>query len=685
MRVLCVAEKPSAAKKIAGILSQSSFQTNNTSDTYIKNYIFNYTFNQRSAQVTMTSLRGHAMQLDFDQTISKNWRACDPEDLFEAPVYRTVSEDAQAIANNLRQQARTAEILFIWTDCDREGEAIGAEVVEICQTVNRRLQVWRARFSAMQPEAIHRAAREPTTMDERQVDAVFARSELDLRIGAAFTRFQTLKLRPFFHEDRKVVSYGSCQFPTLGFVVDRYISIKNFVPEPFWKIDMSYTQPTTQNKDREEPITTKFHWKRGQMFDRWSCFVLYEMCYQNPMATVTRVRKKETKKWKPLPLTTVEMQKVCCRALRMTGEQIMKVAEELYTSGLISYPRTETDQFDKGFQFRPLIQMQSNDPRWGQYAQLLLDGEFENPRNGRNNDKAHPPIHPTGYDATLQGNHRSLYEFIVRRFLGCCWKNAIGYETSVDVKIAEEEFDAKGLVIVKRNYLEVYTYDKWEGKFLPEFRENDEFMPTVLEMNSSVTQAPSPLTEYDLITLMEKNGIGTDATIAEHIQKILDRRYAFKRGQHFHPCTLGIALVLGYDEIGFDSSLSKPFLRQEMEADLKRICEGKKDKSDVLRQSVQRYRQMFIKSVEGFPKMVTSMEQYYRPNEDQLSFEITNQNGNNNNASAQHGNNSNGGRSGRGSRGGRGGRGSRGGQATRGNRQSQNRGSGSRARRPTFL
>ena len=72
---------------------------------------------------------------------------------------------------------------------------------------------------------------------------------------------------------------------------------------------------------------------------------------------------------KPLPLTTVEMQKVACRVLRMTGEQVMRLAEQLYTSGLISYPRTETDQFDKNFQFIPLIEEQSVDARWGQYAQ----------------------------------------------------------------------------------------------------------------------------------------------------------------------------------------------------------------------------------------------------------------------------------------------------------------------------
>ena len=194
----------------------------------------------------------------------------------------------------------------------------------------------------------------------------------------------------------------------------------------------------------------------------------------------------------------------------------------------------------------------------------LRDGEFERPRNGKNNDKAHPPIHPTSYDRDLSGEKLKVYEFIARRFLGACWKNAIGYETSVEAKIDEEYFDAKGLVILERNYLEVYIYDKWTGNVIPEFQEGHEFIPETLEMKSGKTSPPKLLTETDLIGLMEKNEIGTDATIAEHIQKILDREYVYKEGQFFKPLTLGIALVLGYNEIGLESSLNKPYLRREV-------------------------------------------------------------------------------------------------------------------------
>ncbi|KAI9482671.1 MAG: DNA topoisomerase [Benjaminiella poitrasii] len=516
----------------------------------------------------MTAVKGHLRELRFEGDINRDWHSYPLEHLFRVPVIKFVPDRFKALADNLTNEIRFADALFIWTDCDREGEAIGADIADVCLRVKPQLTVWRARFSAMQSNEIHYAAQHPTQLDMRQVEAVRARSELDLRIGAAFTRLQTINLRSYFSSSgNKVLSYGSCQFPTLGFVVDRYLQVQNFIPEEFWKIVMTYVQPTQDNNNNnatEPPIKTTFNWRRDHLFDRWACFVLYEKCFEKKIATVTKVKSKQTSKWKPLPLTTVEMQKVGCRVLNMSGSHLMTIAEGLYTSGLISYPRTETDQYDANFDFMKHINMQTQDSQWGQYARLLRDGEFEKPRNGKNNDKAHPPIHPTSYDAHLSGDPKRVYEFITRRFLASCWKNAIGFETTVEVRMDTEYFDTKGLMILERNFLEVYPYDKWKGNVIPEFHEGDEFIPDQLEMQEGKTSPPRLLTETDLIGMMEKNEIGTDATIAEHIQKILDREYVYKENQYFKPLTLGIALIVGYDKIGLESSLSKPFLRRQV-------------------------------------------------------------------------------------------------------------------------
>lgn len=186
-----------------------------------------------------------------------------------------------------------------------------------------------------------------------------------------------------------------------------------------------------------------------------------------------------------------------------------------------------------------------------------------------------------------------------------------------------------GLIVLQRNYLEVYPYDKWAGKEIPNFEEGEQFVPTVCEVKDGQTSSPSLLTEADLVTLMDKNGIGafprislfirsnpiiyhspgTDATIAQHIQTIIDREYVIERmdgtTKHLMPSTLGIGLIEGYNEIGFERSLSKPQLRRETERNMVRVCEGTKSKADMLTESIEQYREMFVLAKREFDKVVT--------------------------------------------------------------------------------
>ena len=198
----------------------------------------------------------------------------------------------------------------------------------------------------------------------------------------------------------------------------------------------------------------------------------------------------------------------------------------------------------------------------------LQNGGFERPRNGRKNDKAHPPIHPTSHANNLSGDDKRVYDYITRRFLASCSRNAVGRQTTVDIVIADERFTASGLTVLERNYLDVFPFDKWANNYLPDFQLGETFEPSAIDLVFGETTAPSLLTEADLVALMDRNGIGTDATIAEHIQKIIDREYVFKRSegrtQYLVPSTLGIALVEGYNLIGLEQSLSKPFLRREV-------------------------------------------------------------------------------------------------------------------------
>lgn len=622
-KILCVAEKPSIAKAVAshlggGVITTRSVQGN----PYVKNYDFSFNFRQwGNCDVTMTSVLGHLTGLDFPPEY-KAWRSCNPSALFDAETIETIDNDKKCIADNIRDQARFASILFIWTDGDREGENIGAEVRAQAKKGNRTIEVKRARFSNIERAHVIQAAQSPVELDDRQVNAVAARIELDLRIGVAFTRLQTLQLQGL--SDRladSVLSYGSCQFPTLGFVVDRYHRVRNFKPEPFWLIKVTHVR---------DDIKVNFNWKRGHLFDRGIVTIIFEQCLDSKKAKVTKRQKKPTSKWRPLPLTTVELQMQGSRYLRMNSQKIMQVAENLYTAGWISYPRTETDQFSKDFDLRGLIQKQTQDNRWGQYSQGLLDGGFRTPRMGRNNDQAHPPIHPVNYVApnALNADERKVYEFVTRRFLACCSEDAKGEATDVEIEWGGEMFYTHGLLVLQRNYLDVYVYDKWvSSQQLPQFTLGEMFEPTEANMLEGKTTSPSYLTEPELIGLMDANGIGTDATMAEHIAKIQERMYVSTRPkgggggqnqvQEFIPTTLGVALVEGYDNVGLDISVSKPHLRKEMELKMKAICEGRKTKTEVVNESLEMYREVFVTTQIQIQKLKDAVSKYV-VNEGQL-------------------------------------------------------------------
>ncbi|KAK7053262.1 DNA topoisomerase [Paramarasmius palmivorus] len=597
MRVLCVAEKPSIAKAITQILSGGQFQMRNTSINWIKNYDFNYPYT--NSQFTVTAVAGHLTELDFTERHRK-WHSCDPFELFDAPTEVCIRDDNKPVERNIFNEAKRADTLMIWTDCDREGEAIGAEIAAVARRARRQIVVKRARFNAIVSQQIHHAAQNPVNLDNRLVDAVESRILIDLKIGAAFTRYQTMRIKERLGLNENLFSYG--------FVVARFKDVQDFRPETFWYIYLAIIT----SDDKETPFT----WRRGRLFSEPEALVLYEHVMANPRARVMKVTKKETKKWKPLPLTTVEMQKAGSRLLKLAPKKILDIAEKLYQQGFLSYPRTETDQFDPQFDFQSLIEKQRADPSWGQFATSLREGGFNTPRKGKNNDKAHPPIHPTAYAGNLHGDEKRVYEYITRRFLASCSKDAKGWQTVVEVVCGDEYFEATGLTVTEKNYLEVFPYDKWNDHELPDFEEGQEFDPSVCELREGQTTRPSLLTEADLVSLMDKNGIGTDATIAGHIQTIIDREYVIERydGQtkYLLPSTLGLGLVEGYDQIDFSPSFSKPLLRRETERRMVDVVEGRKSKFDVINQSLEQYREMYVIARREFNKVVECLRQHFQ-------------------------------------------------------------------------
>uniref|UniRef100_A0A914GU42 DNA topoisomerase n=1 Tax=Globodera rostochiensis TaxID=31243 RepID=A0A914GU42_GLORO len=572
-RVLCVAEKNDVAKNIAKLLSKAQARTENGVSKYNKNYTFEALFQGISQSFVFTSVSGHLMNYDFHES-HKQWNENRISELFEAQIILNVDSGMRDIETNLR-----AHTLLIWTDCDREGEHIGDQVVKVCRKENSHIIVRRARFSEITEQAIARALNNLLSINQNLVDAVDCRMELDLRIGAAFSRLQTLHIKKnfyqFFQDDRKsVLSYGSCQFPTLGFVVERYKENREFVSEEFWKLS---------GKDGNTNVG--FLWEREglstQLFDREAVLAIYESC--NAVIHSARVN---------------ELEKLGSRYLKMNVKRVVESAEKLYQRGFISYPRTETNCYSAEYDLDTIVTRLTQNNEWGHFARDEVQRRGgPRPRNGRKTDEAHPPIHPVknaNRSEMANMDEWKVYELICRYFLATVSRDASGRETKIKAKVNEEIFTATGLIIDDRGYLQVYPYDKWSDKELPVYQNGQSLPNFQIKMPNGFTQPSSLLTEADLIALMDNKGIGTDATHAEHIERIKFRKYVVLNcSSRFEPTKVGLALIDGYDKMGHRHKLSKPILRALLEEDLLLICEGKKSKQTVLREHLAMYKELF--------------------------------------------------------------------------------------------
>lgn len=231
----------------------------------------------------ITSVLGHISSMSFSDEY-RNWDLVNPKLLIRAPISIITPEEMKDVANNLKSLARDCESLIIMTDCDREGEYIGYEVKELCLKGNPRLDVKRANFSSLTKRDLLNALSDLDCLNMNLVKSVGARMELDLRTGASLTRIQSVRLRDTT-QTKEVISYGPCQFPTLGFIVEQFVKSNCFIPEKFQTLELKvYNSNTT------------FKWDRGNIFDEFFVSSVHQHLLQfsnaNVISRISEIRSK---------------------------------------------------------------------------------------------------------------------------------------------------------------------------------------------------------------------------------------------------------------------------------------------------------------------------------------------------------------------------------------------------------
>ncbi|XP_014521718.1 DNA topoisomerase 3-beta isoform X1 [Vigna radiata var. radiata] len=586
-KVLMVAEKPSIALSIASVLSRAQMFTRRGSTEV---HEFDGKFLGSPAYFKVTSVIGHVFSVDFPAKY-QDWTATDPLDLFQAQVIKNESNPKAHICRHLSQEARGCRYLVLWLDCDREGENICFEVIQC--TGFKTNDTYRARFSSVTEKDVVKALDNLVRPNKDEAMAVDARQEIDLKVGVAFTRFQTSYFQgKYGNLDSRVISYGPCQTPTLGFCVQRYLQINTFKPEKFWSLHPYIIQ---------NGYEIQLEWHRGRLFDINVAMMFQKLVSEDGLLEVTEISEKQETKSRPVGLNTVNLLKVASSALGFGPQMAMQLAERLYTQGFISYPRTESTAYPPSFDFRGVLSAQTNNPTWGNYVHGLLTTGYQKPRLGTDAGD-HPPITPmrSAAEDMLGNDAWKLYQYICQHFIGTVSPDCKYIRKKVEFSIGGESFHCTGQHVVTKGFTSIMPWLALNDKNIPSFVKGQKIEISKLELYEGSTSAPDYLTESELISLMEKNGIGTDASIPVHINNICERNYVqVQAGRKLVPTPLGITLVRGYQTI--DPDLCLPDIRSFIEQQITLIAKGQVDHRHVVQHVIQQFTQKFsyfVKKIE---------------------------------------------------------------------------------------
>jgi DNA topoisomerase-1 len=570
---LIVTEKNNSAKKIAEVLGAPTGGPK--SDKTFKVPFYTWTDAEGGEHMTV-GLKGHVLGPAFPEGYS-NWQKTDLHDLIDAELIKEPTD--KNVVKAIKKLAKEADELVIATDFDREGELIGLEALEEMLDSNPdlgsregtrdgTLRIQRARYSALTKEEIEQAFGNLDELSYPLANAGAARQDIDLLWGATLTRAVSLSTRRF---GSNFLSVGRVQSPTLGLIVEREMERRAHVAKPFWELFAKFEHPDGTFETHH--ATDKF-WEKAE-----ADAALAGTSGPGMVKSVTA--RKNTRK-PPTPYNTTAFSTDASSRLGITPASAMRIAEDLYMDGFISYPRTDNTVYPPSLPVRELVSSLVRVKEFSAAAGLL-DGELK-PTRGKKETTDHPPIYPTQaiHPGALDGSKKRVYELVVRRFLATFSPPMITESTRADIEAGSETYFVRGSVVVDPGYAGIYTYARSADEEIPALQEGQTLQldgePWIVDKE---TQPPGRISQAKLIEMMEERGLGTKATRADIIQKLFDRGYVY--GNPPVPSETGIALYEAFKN--YVPAMATPEMTAQLEAEMDRIAGGEMSKGTVVGES----------------------------------------------------------------------------------------------------
>ena len=428
------------------------------------------------------------------------------------PKYEVPAKKKKVVAE-LKKIAKGADVVWLATDEDREGEAIAwhlSEVLDLSENKTRRIT-----YSEITKDAIQKAIENPRTIDKNLVDAQQARRVLDRLVGYEISPILWKKVKP-------ALSAGRVQSVAVRLIVEREREIQNFKSVSSYKVSAVFLNEKNEMVKAELP-------KKFQTKEEAKSFL--EKC-KGAEFSIANIETKPAKKSPSAPFTTSTLQQEAGRKFGYSVAQTMRIAQGLYESGKITYMRTDS--------------VNLSDTALGQAkteVERLYGKDFVNIRRyktkSRGAQEAHEAIRPADlgvYEIEGDAQERRIYDLIWKRTIASQMSDALLEKTTATIRVSttEEKFVAQGEVLKFEGFLKVYLEGKDEEDeenaegILPPLKIGEKPSNREITATERFTYHPPRYTEATLVRKLEELGIGRPSTYAPTIFTIQKRNYVVK-------------------------------------------------------------------------------------------------------------------------------------------------------------
>jgi len=557
---LIITEKPQAAAKIASALGKSSHKN--------LNKIPYYEVKRNGEKIVVACAVGHLFTLkqnksgsDFP-TFNISW----------IPNYLAIKKDyTKRYYETILKLAKNAGRVTVATDYDIEGELIGFNVIRfICGQKDAN----RMKFSTLTNVELNKAYENKFQhIDFGQAIAGETRHYLDWFYGINLSRalMKAIKIAGRF----KIISIGRVQGPTLNLIVKKEKEIQEFKSQIYWQVFItvknSHVLELKYNKD---------------IFDKNQLKKFENLVGRTPYAKTEKAEQKISPN-PPFNLTTLQIE--AYKFYGITPSKTLQIAQSLYLSGLISYPRTSSQKLPDSIDYKSILKKLTK--KYG-FEKLTVK---EKPIQGKKSDPAHPSIYPTGEIQILSGDEEKIYNLIVKRFLSLFCEDAIIENKKISIKIDEMIFSTRGSTIRKKAWMEIYP-NQLKEKEIPDLEGEVKIIGSRIEEKE--TQPPKRYSPASIIAQLEKRNLGTKATRSSILETLYDRNYIKNKSIQATP--LGMSLIATLEK--YSSIIIDEKLTREFEKEMESIQNSKKDFEEKERRIIEKAKTTITKISQDFEK-----------------------------------------------------------------------------------